>query len=958
VPLHWVGYLVVLAELAVLVTVIEALAARKGASIIGLSSRGRRLLFIASMGFVVFTWLVYLSRFIVLDFTLKEVAEETSYGMPLFFRIGASWAGGTGSIFLFSMILAAIGLALAAGRIDDRLIAYHGGIVLFGLLYVLLSGGLERASGLPSGLNPLLKSFWLYPHPLATFTSYAFIAAAAVAYAAERRRASRIMAGVGWILLSLGLLLGGVWSYVTFGWGGYWAWDPVETSELLPWLILTAYLHGMGWLRDSDVMLYTSAMSVFFATFMVRTGLSPLHSFAGSTFADLLLLVPAAVFAYPALKGLPRFFSSLWRSLTSRKPVRVALAATVLALGYSHLVVFASLAVPAAIHLAGMEASIPQGRSGVAYYHPLLYPVLVVLMLATPLCMLEPATWAPYIALAAGTLFASVLMVAMTVRGLLVWSPLSTTMTNAMISFALPLAAVAAAAAIYSLFLNAYRRRILNACRALIHIGLAVLVIGILVSGPYAFKQEYMVEVNLKPGHAVDLGGGVKVELLGYSYSLDTKSYISPLSYRNTLPVAMAMQALAALSHIYSMEQRALTVGYAKLKAHGLAGLVDLEGKRLHIPAKAFAITDHTELHIEMNITRIGLETFGGGHAATVNAFPVMVASMLIKARGPLAVNISAGTPLTLDFVNPLVFKVDDYTIEVSEAQLHFFNIYQAMAQGSPTPARIRSLGNNTYLASPVTLIVTNGWIKHGNKTLGVPIQLSTDEAMYLSVKSSEAALQRLFSNPLVAELLKTGRLQRIADEVMRGRNLPLPEKIPETAVLHLKLRIIEHGRSHDVDASIRFDANGELAGIHGLVVKVLPISIGPDNIYVAIYPPTYPNQYGWHDLLLYYLNKTLPGIRDPAKRLGILLAFTAGYLVDVLKQNQQGALQLLLQAAENLYNVTSHYHSIITSEGLRIAVKRIPMIDLVWAGALVMMLGEAATLIAVSASWRRRRGS
>ncbi len=955
-PLHWVGYLVVLAELTVLVAVVEALAARKGVSVIGVGRRGRRLLFAASMGFVVFAWLVYLSRFIVLDFTLREVAEETSYGMPLFFRIGASWAGGTGSIFLFSMILAAIGLALAAGRVDDRLIAYHGGVVLFGLLYVLLSGGLERASGLPSGLNPLLKSFWLYPHPLATFTSYAFIAAAAVAYAAGRKRASRVMAGVGWILLSLGLLLGGVWSYVTFGWGGYWAWDPVETSELLPWLILTAYLHGAGWLRDSESMLYASAMSVFFATFMVRTGLSPLHSFAGSTFADLLLLVPAAVFAYPALRGLPGLLSSIWRSVTSRRPVRVALALTVLALGYSHLVVFASLAVPAAIHLAGMEASIPQGRSGVAYYHPLLYPVLVVLMITTPLCMLEPSTWAPYIALASGTVFASLLMVALTLRGVLVWSPLSTAATNAMISFGLPLAAVAAAAALYSLLLNAYRRRAVKACRALIHLGLAALVIGILISGPYAFKQEYMVEVNLKPGQTVSLGGGVRVELLGYRYSIDTKSYISPLSYRNTLPVAMAMQAVAALSHIYGMEQRALTTGYAKLKEHGLAGLVDMEGEKLHIPVKAFAVTDHTELHIEANITRVGLETFGGGHAATVNAFPVIVASMLIKARGPLAVNISAGTPLTLDFVNPLLFRVDGYTFEVSEAQLHFFNIYQAMAEGSPRPARIKSLGNNTYLASPVTMIVTNGWLKHGNRTLSIPIQLSMDEAMYLSVKSSQAALEKLFSNPLIADLLKTGRLQRIAEEVMRGRNLPLPEKIPETAVLHLRLRIIEHGRSHVVPATIRFDANGELAGIHGLVVKVLPISIGPDNVYIAIYPPTYPNQYGWHDLLLYYLNKTLPEIRDPAKRLGILLAFSAGYLVDALKQNQQGGLQLLLDAAENLYNVTSHYHPIITVEGLRIAVKRIPMIDLVWAGAVVMMVGEAATLIA-SAATRRRRG-
>ena len=959
--LHWVGYLVIVAAIPILASVVEELASKWRTSVLGLKVEQRRLMFKLGSILVVVAWLAYVSRFIAHDTTLREVAENTSHGMDLFFLLGASWAGGTGSIFLFTMLLSVIAVAalkrVPENRVGDYIIL-QGLAILFGVAYLVASGGLEYVEGFAAGLNPLLKSFWLYPHPLSTFIAYALIVSAAIAAIVEAWKAARILAGLGWMMLTAGIVLGGVWSYMTFGWGGYWAWDPVETSELLPWLILTAYMH-MSNTRRSRPLLAAAAASVFFAVFMVRTGLSPLHSFAAATLANLSMLVPFLLFTVYSLRETPALVSMLVDLLSSRNPSKVALAVTVLALAYSHAVVFASLAIPAAIHLAGAEANVPQGAAGVAFYHPLLYPALLVLLASMPACLLSLSSMRVWMAGIVSAVFAGTILAVLTFDGKIVWSPLGSLETNLMISFGLPLAGLALGSAIYSLLNTVKRKLALMAAQNMLHLGLVLLVIGVFFSGSYAFNQAYMVEVVIKPGETVKVGD-VSLKLTSYEYRITHDRHIDTHAYAMSQPVVHGAQALAILSHVYQLVSEARVKGVAALEQLDLAGLVDLT--RVNVKASApalIAALSHGNVSIECS--RVALEAFEEQHSEESGlVVPVCVGTIELSSSELLPLGNQS---IVLNFTEPLTLNVDGYRIACRAAVVHLMDIYSVASispHGSlPKMAEINRTGN-IMVASPITMICLDGTVRTPTgKEYEIPIEVPLDATTYIALKSGPASniYNILVSNSDIVEALKDQHMRRLVVALfhagMDGVRLPieriLPEKVPETAEMILNLRVGVSGREHDVRVVLRFDANGELAGIHGLVVQVIPISEGLDNIYIAVYPPVDNNStYGWHDLLLYYLNKTLARVEDKLQRLGIVAAFATGYLIDLVRQSPE-SLNQLAHAIVELYNRATSYQSAVETAGVRIAVKYIPMVNLVWLGSAIMIASEAIALIVAS---------
>ena len=245
------------------------------------------------------------------DFSVQYVQSQTAIGQPLFYTITAVWGGSEGSIlFWLTMVSLYPAAAMWVHRDDHPHFFAYFTAVLMGIsafFFLVLNfeakpfvSSMVGLGGVPAdgrGLNPLLQNFFMIMHPpflYGGFTGFSIPFALAIAALMTRRtgaswiRLSRRWTLVAWGSLSIGIMLGGYWAYRELGWGGYWAWDPVENSSLMPWLVCTAFLHSVmvqesrGMLKVWNVLLIiiTFTLSIF-GTFLTRSGiLDSIHAFA------------------------------------------------------------------------------------------------------------------------------------------------------------------------------------------------------------------------------------------------------------------------------------------------------------------------------------------------------------------------------------------------------------------------------------------------------------------------------------------------------------------------------------------------------------------------------------------------------------------------------------------------------------------------------------------------------
>ncbi|MGC1851263.1 MAG: cytochrome c-type biogenesis CcmF C-terminal domain-containing protein, partial [Solirubrobacterales bacterium] len=258
------------------------------------------------------------------DFSLNIVQQHSSIETPTFYKLAAMWSSQEGSLLLWAWVLSiASSLALYATRNKLREIvpyatAVMAGIAAFFTGLMLFAGGVDpfaTVSPAPAdgvGLNPLLQHPSMMIHPPMLYSGYvAFTIPFAFAIGAlvTRRldaawiRSTRRFALIAWAFLGLGLLLGARWSYTELGWGGYWAWDPVENAALMPWLTGTAFLHSVmvqekrGMLKAWNASLIVATFSLaLLGTFLVRSGvLQSIHAFGDSTVGPYILGLIAVV---------------------------------------------------------------------------------------------------------------------------------------------------------------------------------------------------------------------------------------------------------------------------------------------------------------------------------------------------------------------------------------------------------------------------------------------------------------------------------------------------------------------------------------------------------------------------------------------------------------------------------------------------------------------------------------
>ena len=261
--------------------------------------------------------LAMLAALLADDFTVRYVATNSSRATPTFFKVLALWSADEGSLLLWNLVLGGY-LAAVAFRFRSRrpetfpwALAVVFGVSAFYLLLVLgpTTPFATLATAPPDGRGPLPL---LQNHPLMAahppflylgFIGFTVPFAFAIAALATGRvsdawmRVTRRWTLAAWVFLTIGLTLGALWSYGVLGWGGYWAWDPVENVALLPWLTGTAFLHsvmvqerrGMLKVWNLSLIVGTFALTVF-GTFLTRgTILSSVHAFADSVVGPLYL---------------------------------------------------------------------------------------------------------------------------------------------------------------------------------------------------------------------------------------------------------------------------------------------------------------------------------------------------------------------------------------------------------------------------------------------------------------------------------------------------------------------------------------------------------------------------------------------------------------------------------------------------------------------------------------------
>ena len=277
-----------------------------------------RLAAMAQFALIALAFATLVHAYFVSDFSVANVAENSSSAKPLLYKLTSVWGNHEGSMVLWVLILSLYGAAIAwfadamPPRLCARVLGVKGLIAIGFLLFILLtSNPFLRLSPAPEqgmGLNPILQDPGLAFHPPFLYLGYVgFSVAFAFAIAAlidgrvdaAWARWVRPWTLASWCCLTLGIAMGSWWAYYTLGWGGWWFWDPVENASLMPWLAGTALLHSAIVVERRDTLknwtillaILTFSLSLV-GTFLVRSGvLTSVHAFALDPRRGVFILV-------------------------------------------------------------------------------------------------------------------------------------------------------------------------------------------------------------------------------------------------------------------------------------------------------------------------------------------------------------------------------------------------------------------------------------------------------------------------------------------------------------------------------------------------------------------------------------------------------------------------------------------------------------------------------------------
>ena len=263
--------------------------------------------------------------FMINDFSLQYVASYSNIDLDPFYKFSSFWGGQKGSLLFWTLILTTYMMVVHIQnrkqniRLVPIALAVMMVIAVFFLVLLNFSTNPFEVIPLPPedgrGLNPLLQNYWMVIHPPTLYLGYvgftvpfAFATAALLTKNLDDGwiRLTRKWTLVSWFFLCMGNLFGAQWAYIELGWGGYWAWDPVENAAFMPLIVATAYLHSVMIQEKKDMMkvwnmsliLLTFVMTIF-GTFITRSGLiQSVHTFDEATLGYYFLAFLGVIIAF------------------------------------------------------------------------------------------------------------------------------------------------------------------------------------------------------------------------------------------------------------------------------------------------------------------------------------------------------------------------------------------------------------------------------------------------------------------------------------------------------------------------------------------------------------------------------------------------------------------------------------------------------------------------------------
>lgn len=451
------------------------------------------------------------------DYSVEYVASYTDRVLPMFYRITAFWAGQPGSMLFWALVTAIAGSCFAPlcrrQAPVTRLwywVFFYAIMSFFCLILAGWSNPFLMVAPAPidgQGLNPLLQNPGMIFHPPLLLMGYAgFTIPACLGLAQLLAPAashpvwfvqSRPFWLLSWIFLTAGIVLGAWWAYMELGWGGYWAWDPVENASLLPWLLSTAAIHVLvisrhsGKLNRAAVTLMALAVAgAFFATYLTRSGvIQSVHAFGdGGVGTPLLVFILAALLISLAV---PLFSPAAGSDLATPLSREGALILT--AWIFLALVAIISLATMWPV-LSKLWTTVSQGLDA-SFYNRVCLPLGVLLICLLSVCM--ALGWQGGLKNRASLAAALCIFVA----------ALCTFWVMGYHKILALVAASAAVAAFCAMAVNSIDRQIFHNRRRVAalgaHLGFAVLSLGVAFSGPYTVEKEML----LAPGQSEAVGG-------------------------------------------------------------------------------------------------------------------------------------------------------------------------------------------------------------------------------------------------------------------------------------------------------------------------------------------------------------------------------------------------------------------------------------------------------------------
>lgn len=369
--------------------------------------RGRVLMGLSS-AFVAVASIYLLILILNNRFDIAYVANYSAIELPLMYKISAFWAGQQGSFLLWLLIHAMAGLYLLRKHAlpEVGLAVYMALQALLTVLVMAKSPFVPNPNVVENGigLNPLLQDPWMAVHPPIIFVGYAllavpFVYGAAALITGQQAKdwlpAARRWALIAWSFLGAGIFIGGYWAYKVLGWGGFWGWDPVENSSLVPWLVAGVYLHVLkaAQIRPAVItMVHLAGIFayglVIYGTFLTRSGILgdfSVHSFAGDSIGMSIAVVNAIVLLAGLLLLMAKAGSlpkgEYYPSYDSREFLLLLGALLMVFVG---VIVFLGMSMPLLTQLLGKPAAVDTD-----FYVRTTMPLAIALLLTVSCALLR-----------------------------------------------------------------------------------------------------------------------------------------------------------------------------------------------------------------------------------------------------------------------------------------------------------------------------------------------------------------------------------------------------------------------------------------------------------------------------------------------------------------------------------------------------------------------------------------